>query len=454
MEIRDIVAAQRAHFETGATRPLSFRIDALRRLYAAIRKHEPAIEAALAADLGKHPHEAYLTEIGIVLAEITHTLRHLRRWSRPKRVPTPLPLFSASSRIVREPFGVVLVMSPWNYPFQLAVDPLVGAVAGGNCAVVKPGSYAPETAKAIAAVIAEAFSPEHVTTVLGGREENSRLLEEKFDYIFFTGSQAVGKTVMTAAAAHLTPVSLELGGKSPCVLAPDADLKLAARRIAFGKTVNAGQTCVAPDYLLIREKEKPAFLAYYRAALQEFFGDDPLTNSEYPKIVNAKHHQRLRGLMQGMDQVIGGSWSETRIAPTVLDGVTGADPVMQEEIFGPILPLIDYETDEQAIAFIRKRDRPLAFYLFTKDRSRERRYLEELSFGGATVNDTLMHVASGELGFGGVGASGMGAYHGIHSYETFTHAKPILKRHNWVDLDVRYHPYTKRKGVVTRAMLK
>ncbi len=454
MDITKIVADQRAYFATGKTLDVAFRIAGLKRLAAAIKRNEALIEAALKADLNKHRHETYLTETGIVLSEISHMIRHLKAWSRPRRAKTPIQLFAGSSRVYREPHGVVLILSPWNYPFQLAIDPLVGAVAGGNCAVVKPGSYAPETAKAIAAVIAEAFEPGHVTTVLGGRAENTLLLDQRFDYIFFTGSQDVGKTVMAKAAEHLTPVSLELGGKSPCILAEGADLKLAAKRIAFGKTVNAGQTCVAPDYLLIRERDKAEFVRHYRAWIEAFYGADPLQNEEFPRIVNQKHHDRLLGLMKGMDVVLGGTHDATKIAPTVLDHVKPEDAIMQEEIFGPILPMLSYETIEEAIAFVNARPRPLALYLFTNRREIERRVIRSTSFGGATLNDTLMHVASSEIGFGGVGASGMGSYHGRYSFDTFTHAKPVLKRYNFVDLDIRYHPYTKRKQAITRAMLK
>ncbi|HAQ55883.1 MAG TPA: aldehyde dehydrogenase family protein [Acholeplasmatales bacterium] len=454
MDISKIVADQRAYFESGKTKDVAFRIACLKKLATAIKSNEPLIEAALKADLNKHRHETYLTETGIVLSEITHMIHHLKRWSRPRHAKTPIQLFAARSRVYREPHGVVLIMSPWNYPFQLAIDPLVGAIAGGNCAVVKPGSYAPETAKAIAVVIAETFDPGHVTTVLGGRAENTLLLDQHFDYIFFTGSQDVGKTVMAKAAEHLTPVSLELGGKSPCILAEGANLKLAARRIAFGKTVNAGQTCVAPDYLLIREADKAAFVGHFKDAIASFFGPDPLQNDEYPKIINQKHHTRLLGLLQGMNAVVGGTSDATKIAPTVLDGVRPEDAIMQEEIFGPILPMLTYQSIDEAIAFINRRPRPLALYLFTNQKAIERSVIDAVSFGGATLNDTLMHVASSEIGFGGVGASGMGSYHGRYSFDTFTHAKPVLKRYNWIDLDIRYHPYTKRKQAVTRAMLK
>jgi len=454
MDITQIVRTQRDYFATGLTRNIEFRLARLRELRDAIVRNAALIDASLKADLNKHPFETYITETGIVLAEVNHAIRHLRRWARPKRVKTPLALFAASSVLYREPYGVALVMSPWNYPFQLAIDPLVGAIAGGNCCVVKPGSYAPETAKAIAKMIAETFDPAYVTTVLGGRVENAALLDQKFDYIFFTGGTDVGRTVMAKAAVHLTPVTLELGGKSPCIIAEGADLDLAAKRIAFGKIINAGQTCVAPDYLLIRDRDKAAFVGHFRDWVKAFLGDDPLQNENYPKIVNAKHHERLRGLMAGTTAVVGGTWNDTKIGPTLLDGVSPEDPVMQEEIFGPLLPIIPYGTIDEAIAFIEARERPLALYLFTNDRKIEKKVLGAVRFGGGTINDTLMHFASTEIGVGGVGESGIGSYHGIRSFETFTHEKGVLRRATWIDLEIRYHPYTKAKDAAIRRFLK
>jgi aldehyde dehydrogenase (NAD+) len=454
MDIREIVIRQQEYFRTGETLPVAFRIARLKDLAKAIVNRREQIEAALVADLGKHPFETHLTETGLVLAEIRHALRHLRQWARPKRRKTPLVLFAATSKIHRDPYGVVLIMAPWNYPLQLALDPLVGAIAGGNCAVVKPGSYAPATAKAIADLISATFDPAYVTTVLGGRVENATLLDQEFDYIFFTGGTEVGKTVMAKAAERLIPVTLELGGKSPCIIDSGCDLELASRRIAFGKIINAGQTCVAPDYVMLPAADRDAFVASFRAAVMAFLGPDPLTNPEYPKIVNAKHHARLLGLMTSGTVAFGGAHDETRIAPTLLVDVRPEDPVMQEEIFGPLLPILTYDVIDEAIAFVEKRDHPLALYLFTKDRRLEKRIVETLRFGGATINDTLMHFASTEVGAGGVGASGMGNYHGIRSFETFTHEKAVVRRARWLDLDLRYHPYTKVKEWIARRLLK
>ncbi|MFH0993156.1 MAG: aldehyde dehydrogenase family protein, partial [bacterium] len=408
----------------------------------------------LRTDLNKAPLETFLTETGIVMAELHYALKHISRWVKPRRARTPLALFAATTRIYREPFGVVLIMSPWNYPFQLAFDPLVGALAAGNCAVVKPGSYAPKTAEIIATIIAECFPPEYVACVLGGRQENTLLLDQNFDFIFFTGNADVGRTVLTKAAVHLTPVVLELGGKSPCIIAEGADLRLAAKRIAFGKFVNAGQTCVAPDYVLIRPIDKEAFIRNLKIAIDGFFGPDPLSCPDYPKIINDKHRERLKGLLQGMNAVIGGTGNDLQIAPTVLDGVRPEDPVMQEEIFGPILPILTYHSYDEAIAFVNTREKPLALYLFGSDRSFEHRVITEISFGGGTFNDTLMHVASSAIGFGGVGNSGMGNYHGKRSFDTFSHEKPIVRRANWIDLDLRYHPYTEKKSRMAHRFLK
>ncbi len=454
MDINTIVTNQRTFFQSGQTQDPAFRIAALHDLKTAIERHQTDIEAALRADLNKAPLETFLTETGIVMAEINYALRHIGRWVKPRRAGTPLALFAASTRIYREPFGVVLIMSPWNYPFQLAFDPLVGALAAGNCAVVKPGSYAPKTAEIIATIIAECFRPEYVTCVLGGRQENTMLLDQHFDFIFFTGNGDVGRTILTKAAVHLTPVVLELGGKSPCIIAAGANLRLAAKRIAFGKFVNAGQTCVAPDYVLIRPADKAEFIKNMQIAIDGFFGSDPLAYPDYPKIINAKHRERLKGLLSGMNAVIGGTWNDLQIAPTVLDGVRPEDPVMQEEIFGPILPILTYHSTEEAIASVKAREKPLALYLFGGDREFKRRVISEISFGGGTFNDTLMHVASSTIGFGGVGASGMGNYHGKRSFDTFSHEKPIVTRANWIDLDLRYHPYTERKSRTAHRFLK
>ncbi len=454
MEIRELVLAQRRHFETGVTRPVEFRRDALKLLRDGVLRHEAKLEAALWTDLGKPVYESYMTEIGIVLEEIRRHLAHLSGWARPRFRPAPAAHFPAFCRVEPEPFGVALIMAPWNYPVQLCLLPLIGAISAGCCAVIKPSAYAPAASAAMAELIRNLFPPEYVAVVEGGRAENGALLEEKFDRIFFTGSVAVGKVVMTAASRNLTPVILELGGKSPVIVDETADVRTAARRVAFGKVVNAGQTCVAPDYVLVQESRLELFLDGYRKALAEFFpcGD----YSAMPKIVNDRHFQRLEGLMKSGRIVQGGRTdaARRRILPTVLVDVSPEDPVMQEEIFGPILPVLTYGSLGEAIDFIRARPRPLALYLFTKSAENRRRVFDSCSFGGGCVNDTLVHVCVGDLPFGGVGDSGMGCYHGKASYDAFTHERSVLCRGNRPDLRVRYHPYGDRKLALVKKLMK
>lgn len=454
MNIKAIVASQRKYFESGATRPVSFRMEALRKLRKALKDSEALLEAAMKADLNKSPFETYMTETGMVLEEVRFHLKHLPRWTRAKRVKTPLAQFHAGSFVVPEPYGVVLIMSPWNYPLQLCLEPLAGAISGGNCAVVKPSAYAPATAKAIAKLIGDTFPPEYIAVVEGGREQNNALLGEVFDYIFFTGSVEVGKVVMAAAAKNLTPVTLELGGKSPVIVDATANLKLAARRIAFGKVLNAGQTCVAPDYLLIHKEVRGPFLEEYAKALKEFFPDGDY--SDMPVIISEKHFHRLTYLLKGERAVIGGNTDEKRrfIEPAVLVDITPDSPVMQEEIFGPILPLLAYTDLNECIRFIRSRPRPLALYLFTRDKKAEKKILDSCSFGGGCINDTVIHTANPHMGFGGVGCSGMGSYHGKLSFDTFTHYRSIVKKYNWMDLPVRYHPYSEIHLKLIRFLMK
>ena len=404
-------------------------------------------------DFHKAPMEVYMCETGMVLEELRFHLKHLKGWMRERAVPTPLAQFPAKSFVSPEPYGVALIISPWNYPVQLCLSPLVGAISGGNCAVVKTSAYAPATSAAIAKLIADNFDPRYIAAVEGGRAENSALLSQRFDTIFFTGSVAVGKVVMEAAAKHLTPVTLELGGKSPVIVDKTADVKLAARRIAFGKVLNAGQTCVEPDYLLIERPVKAAFIEAYKQALREFFPDG--TMDEMPVIVSEKHFARVTKLLEGQTAVAGGEFDEkTRfVAPTLLDGVSPDNPVMQEEIFGPILPMLEFDRLDEAIDFIRSREKPLALYLFTSDKQAERRVLDTCSFGGGCINDTIIHLATTHMPFGGVGNSGMGSYHGKKSFDTFTHARSIVKKSTWLDLPMRYHPYSEKKlGLVKNFM--
>lgn len=454
MDIVKLVEQQKAYFRTDATKSVAFRIHALQILDQSIRLREAEVLEALKNDLGKSATESYMTELGIVYDELRWFLSHVKRLAKPKRVHTQLTLFAASSWRIPEPFGTVLVMSPWNYPFQLAIVPLIGAIAAGNTVVVKPASYTPSVSKVIAAILSEAFDPNFVACVEGGRAENQALLDQPFDMIFFTGSTNVGKLVMQKAAEHLSPVVLELGGKSPCIVDDDDRLALTARRIAFGKFINGGQTCVAPDYCLVRRDLMEPLTAALKKEIEAFYGSDPLNNPDYPKIVNAHHVERLAKLIEPETILFGGTHGSSKIAPTILGPVALTAPIMQEEIFGPILPLIPYDNRETVFATIQAIDKPLALYLFSKDKAFEQEVIQRLSFGGATINDTIMHFASRTLGFGGVGASGMGRYHGVHSFEAFSHTKGVLKRAKWIDLSFRYHPFDKTKESLLRRFLK
>lgn len=456
MDIQALVTAQRACFNTGATLPLSARRAALQCLRAAITAHERDITAALRSDLNKSPTESYMCEIGMTLSELRFVERHLDGWARDRRHLTPLAQFPAKSLTVSEPYGVVLIMSPWNYPFLLTVEPLIGAIAAGNCCVVKPSAYSPATSAVVRDILAECFPPEFVAVVEGGRAENQALLDQKFDYIFFTGGVEVGKEVMTRAARHLTPVTLELGGKSPCIVDSTARLDLAAKRLVFGKLLNCGQTCVAPDYLLIDRRVKTPFLAYVQRWITVMYGENPLDNDGYVRMVNRKHFDRVMGLIDPAKVVFGGRGDpETlKIQPTVLDNVSPEDPVMQEEIFGPVLPVLTFGQIGEALDFVNARPRPLALYLFSQEKSTQERFLRRTSFGGGCINDTVIHLATSRMGFGGVGASGMGSYHGRDSFETFSHRKSVVKKSTLLDLPVRYAPYSPGKDRLLRLFLR
>lgn len=469
MEINDIVKKQRRYFYSGATRSYEARLSALKRLKTAVLENESAVTEALYADFRKPAYETYMCEIALVIEEIDYQIKHLRSFMRTRSARMSLAQFPARSFVSGEPYGVVLIMAPWNYPFLLCMQPLIGALAAGNCAVVKPSAYAPHASAAVRKIIESAFAPEHIAVIEGGREENRALLSEKFDYIFFTGSPAVGKTVMHAAADTLTPVTLELGGKSPVIIDKSANIRIAARRTAFGKVLNAGQTCIAPDYALIHESVKDKFVHEYENALESFFPNGDM--SSMPVIVNSKHFDRLSALIDGSIAtgicdahamqdlphiVIGGSRDpETRfIEPTVIENAAPDSPIMREEIFGPILPVITYSDIGETIEFVRRRPRPLALYLFTKSRSSEKHILESLSFGGGCINDTILHIASPHLGFGGVGASGMGQYHGRKSYETFTHYRSIMRGSAKFEIPLRCRPYTERKEKIVRRLFR
>lgn len=446
MDIHAIAAQQRRFFHTGATLPVPFRIAMLKKLRDAVDRQEAEIAAALSADLGKSGYESFLCETGLVRGEISYMIRHADRLARERTVPTPLAQFAARSFQKPSPYGNTLIMSPWNYPVLLTLDPLADAIAAGNTAIVKPSAYAPAASALLARLIGACFPPEYVAVVTGGRQENAALLEEKFDFIFFTGSQSVGKEVLRRAAEHLTPAVLELGGKSPCIVDETARLPLAARRIVFGKYLNCGQTCVAPDYVLCHSSVKDRLVDALCAEVRRQYGKDPLQNPDYGRIVNEKHFRRLLGLIDPEKVVIGGQSSpETlQIAPTILDPVAEDDMVMQEEIFGPILPVLTYDRFEELYDRLADRPKPLALYLFSEDRARIREAMARFRFGGGCVNDVVIHLATSEMGFGGVGESGMGAYHGREGFDAFSHRKSIVDKKTWMDLPMRYQPYQKK----------
>jgi aldehyde dehydrogenase (NAD+) len=441
--IDQILESQRAFFQSGSTLPVEFRIEQLKKLYDTIKTNEKEICKALTADLGKSDFEGFMCEVGLVLSEITYMIKHIRKFAKEKKVRTPLAQFAARSYKKPSPYGNTLIMSPWNYPFLLSLDPLANAIAAGNTAIVKPSAYAPATGKIIETILSECFPPEYIAVVTGGRTENTALLDQKFDFIFFTGSQAVGKEVLRKAANHLTPVVLELGGKSPCIVEETANIKLAAKRIVFGKYLNCGQTCIAPDYILCHSTVKDAFIREVTRQIQIQFGENPLDNQEYGKIINLKHYNRLCSLIDQKKVVFGGKTNPAtcQISPTVMDRVSQSDAVMGEEIFGPIMPIITYEDFETIVEELKDKDKPLALYLFSGNKSHIRRVTTELSYGGGCINDVIIHLATSKMGFGGVGESGMGAYHGKCGFDAFSHYKSIVDKKTWLDLPMRYQPY-------------
>ncbi len=456
MDIQALVTAQRTYFSTGATLPLSARRAALQRLREAIKAREGDIAAALRSDLNKSPTESYMCEIGMTLSELRFVERHLDGWARDRRHLTPLAQFPARSFTVQEPYGVVLIMSPWNYPFLLAMEPLIGALAAGNCCVVKPSACSPAASAVIRDILSDCFPPELVAVVEGGRAENQALLDQEFDYIFFTGGVAVGREVMSKAARHLTPVTLELGGKSPCIVDATAKLDLAAKRIVFGKLLNCGQTCVAPDYLLVDRRVKEELLVCLQKWVAALYGSDPLDNEGYVRMVSQAQFRRVMGLIDPAKVVFGGRGDPDalKIQPTVLDDISPDDPVMQEEIFGPVLPVLPFQDVQEALDFIRSRPKPLALYLFSQETRTQELFLRRASFGGGCINDTIIHLAASRMPFGGVGSSGMGRYHGKASFDTFSHQKSIVKKGTWLDLPVRYPPYTPAKDRLLRQSLR
>lgn len=456
MEIKELINKQRKFYSSNISKDLKFRIQNLKLLRSIIIKYEKEIQETLRLDLGKSETEAYMTEIGMVLDEIKYNIKHLAKWAKKKYVSTPLSQFPARSYRIPEPRGLVLIISPWNYPFLLSIQPLIGAIAAGNCVIIKPSEYSVNTSKLLKKILTEIYSEAYVTVVLGEKEVAQELLKEKFDYIFYTGSTKIGKIVMEAAAKNLTPVTLELGGKSPCIVDEKCNVELAAKRIAYGKILNSGQTCVAPDYVFVHQNVKEQFLNCLIKYLKNFLGENALNNSDYPKIINEMQFNRIISLIDKEHVIYGGGYNRNilKIEPTILTIKDMTSKVMQEEIFGPILPIIGYNNLDYIINYININPKPLALYLFTNNKKIEKRILKEVSYGGGCINDTIIHLANKRLGFGGVGNSGIGEYHGKFSFDTFSHYKSIIKKSNHIDLPVRYHPYSKMKEKLIRMFMK
>ncbi len=454
MSFAAAIPRHRAFFETGATRPLDFRRAQLQKFSDALERHEPELLAALQADLRKSPFQGYATELGLVQAEIRHALKQLHRWAAPQRRKTPWFVAPARGWVQPEPFGVALILGPWNYPAQLLLTPLVSAIAAGNCAVLKPSELAPRTAEAIAALVRETFTEDFISVVTGGADVAETLLAERFDKIFFTGSTRVGRAVMTAAAKHLTPVTLELGGKCPVIVCADADVTLAGKRIAWSKFMNAGQTCVAPDFVLVQRGVREAFVAALKKSLREFYGEDASRSADYGRIVNERHFERLVNYLRDGKVVHGGTHDakDLFLAPTILEDVSPDAPVMQEEIFGPILPVLEFDKLDDALSLLRGRPTPLAFYIFTSNRAAEARVLAEARSGGACVNDVVSHMIGTGLPFGGLGESGLGAYHGRAGFDAFSHPRAVLRRATWLDTPFRYPPQKLSLASLKRAL--
>jgi len=444
LDIAKAIAKQRAFFATGKTKDYNFRVAQLNKLSQLIKEHEQLILDAVSADLRKPAIEAFGSEILVTLSEIKFVLKNLKAWMKPQKVGTPINLFPSSSYIYTEPLGVVLIVAPWNYPFALTMQPLIGAIAAGNCAILKPSEHTPHTSQAIAKIINDNFDPNFIIAIEGGIETNQALLVEKFDHIFFTGGTAIGKIVMEAAAKHLTPVTLELGGKSPCIVDENCDLEITAKRIVWGKFYNAGQTCVAPDYLLVQKNVKTVLIEKLVTHVKAFFGENPQKSPDLARIVNDRQFDRLVGLLDEGKVLIGGNSdkSDRFIAPTLIEAVSPNSKIMAEEIFGPILPILEYDQLSEAIAFINAHPKPLALYFFSSNKQNQERILQETSYGGGCFNDIIMHLGNPELPFGGVGHSGMGSYHGKASFDTFSHRKSVLKNSFRFDLKWRYPPYT------------
>jgi aldehyde dehydrogenase (NAD+) len=456
INIKSIMDAQRRFFATGQTLSIDFRIDQLTKLKTLLHIHEVEIVTALKKDLNKSETEAVVTEIILLADEIDFIIKNLKKWARPIKVHSPFPLcWPGRSTIHLEPYGSVLIIAPWNFPFMLSMSPLIGAMCAGNCAILKPSEISIHTQEIIFKIINEHFSPEYITAIKAGPNEVQELLEEKFDYIFFTGGTHVGKMIMQAAAKQLTPITLELGGKSPCIVDESANLAFAARRIMWAKLMNAGQVCLSPDYVLVHHSCKLALIENLKKAIMQFYGEDPAKSTSYGRIINTKHFDRLVGLMKNGNILHGGivNESDQYISPTLIDEISWEDPIMQEEIFGPLLPILSYDNLDKLIADIKSLPKPLSLYLFTKNMETEQKILQHIPFGGGCINDCLSHIANYHLPFGGIGSSGIGFYHGKYSFETFSHRKSIFKKTYAIDLNLAYPPYTKKKLSWLRRLL-
>ncbi|MDE7453689.1 MAG: aldehyde dehydrogenase [Clostridia bacterium] len=455
-DIPQIVEVQKKFFKSGKTLDVKFRLCHLKKLYHAIKDNLDIIHDGLKKDLGKSASESYMCETGLVLSELSHIIKHIKKYAAPQRVKTPLAQSVSQSYRLPSPYGTVLIMSPWNYPFLLCMDPLIAAVAAGNTVVLKTSAYSPKTNEAIKKVISETFEEDYVAVIFGGAQVNAELFDTKFDYIFFTGSKTVGKLVYEKAAASLTPVTLELGGKSPCIVDETANIPLAAKRIVWGKFLNLGQTCVAPDYIMCAQEIHDKLISEIKKQIAKQFGQDALKNSDYGKIINEKHFKRILSLIDGDKVVCGGRYvAETlKIEPTVMDGVDFTDAVMQEEIFGPVLPVITYRSLDEVIDYVGGHDAPLALYLFSTDKKQIKKITSCLGFGGGCINDTVVHLATSNMPFGGFKESGMGAYHGKFGFDTFTHYKSIVNKKNVIDLPMRYQPFIKTHDKMVKYFLR
>lgn len=454
--IDTLIKKQKKFFQSGTTLSIEYRIKALYKLKKCINEKESLILDALKEDLGKNATEAYMCEVGLVLSEINYMLKNIRKLTREKTVKTPLVQFASRSYKKCVPLGNVLIMSPWNYPFLLTMDPLVDAIAAGNTAILKPSAYSPATASIIEEMIKDCFDEEYVAVIKGGRKENARLLEKKYDLIFFTGSGNVGKEVLRQCANHLTPAILELGGKSPCIVEESANIELAARRIIFGKFINCGQTCVAPDYIICHKDVKDELIKCLKNEITKQYGETPLENNNYGKIINEKHFKRLLSLINKNKVVHGGKSKKEslKIEPTIMDFVMWEDAIMQEEIFGPILPVLTYETFEDLYTLLKDRERPLALYIFSENKQHINEITERIPYGGGCINDCIIHLATSELGFGGVGESGMGSYHGKDGFMAFSHVKNIVDKKTWIDLPMRYQPFSEFNKKLIKIFLR